>query len=801
MVTLALATCVPMGWWSAQLFGNLRADVKELLPENARSVVTLRALERRFGGFSQLSMLVESPDREANRRFSDALVARLEKHGSVRSIRNKLGAEREFFEARRFLFIDTSDLELVLERLEDAAHDARVRANPLLVELDDSGPVKLDFSDIEKKYAAKMSLATRFPDGYFESKDGTQLAILLRKHGLAFGVEANQALVADVEAAVRELGPERYHPSLRISLGGDVKNLIEEHESLLEDLVLATAIVFSFLGLVVVLYYRRFRALYLIGVPVIVGCAWTFGVSWFAIGYLNASSAFLGPIIPGNGMNFGLILLARYFEERRAGVALEPAVDAAVRFTAKATSLVAVVASIAYGSLMVTDFLGFKHFGIIGGIGMLFCWVATFVVLPSLIVWVERHSPLEAKKELSFVRPGLLASLPVRIVGSAPHLFAWSGILVAIAGLTVGALYLRDPFEKDFTKLRSTTSLTGGSAATAAKVDAIFGMYQEPQVIVAEREEDVPAIVAALEKVIAEGERAPLTEVSALATLVPRDQEAKLAVLAEIRRVLSDDLLSNLDEEQRKLAERHRPPADLAAFGPKDLPESVRADFREVDGTEGRVVLALPNIHLNLYDADEIQRVADALRRIELPDGRVVESSGNFVIYSDMVAAVAHDGPKATAYSFLGVLVLCAVAYRRARRAAVVVATLLAGMAALALWMFLGGVKVNFLNFIALPITFGIGADYAVNIYSRYLLERQALTARDAAYRAVASTGGAVALCSLTTVIGYASLLVARNGALISFGELAIIGEIVCFVAAMFFLPAWLTAWPDREGA
>ncbi len=97
------------------------------------------------------------------------------------------------------------------------------------------------------------------------------------------------------------------------------------------------------------------------------------------------------------------------------------------------------------------------------------------------------------------------------------------------------------------------------------------------------------------------------------------------------------------------------------------------------------------------------------------------------------------------------------------------------------------GLRLNMLNFIALPITFGIGVDYATNIFQRRRLE-QAHSIADV----VRTTGGAVALCSLTTIIGYSSLLVARNQALISFGVLADIGEVACLAAALFALPAVL---------
>ncbi len=100
------------------------------------------------------------------------------------------------------------------------------------------------------------------------------------------------------------------------------------------------------------------------------------------------------------------------------------------------------------------------------------------------------------------------------------------------------------------------------------------------------------------------------------------------------------------------------------------------------------------------------------------------------------------------------------------------------------------------LNFIALPITFGIGVDYATNVFQRRRLDH-ARSIGDV----IRTTGGAVGLCSLTTVIGYSSLLVARNQALISFGLLAVLGEVACLAAALLALPAVLR-WRElaREG-
>ena len=101
--------------------------------------------------------------------------------------------------------------------------------------------------------------------------------------------------------------------------------------------------------------------------------------------------------------------------------------------------------------------------------------------------------------------------------------------------------------------------------------------------------------------------------------------------------------------------------------------------------------------------------------------------------------------------------------------------------AVLYLWKF----KLNFLNFIALPVTFGIGVDYAVNIVQRDLELKDPL-------EVLRRTGGAVVLCSLTTLLGYLALARSLNYGVRSLGITAVIGEAACLLAAVMVLPAAL---------
>ncbi|MBE7453068.1 MAG: hypothetical protein HS111_30600 [Kofleriaceae bacterium] len=60
------------------------------------------------------------------------------------------------------------------------------------------------------------------------------------------------------------------------------------------------------------------------------------------------------------------------------------------------------------------------------------------------------------------------------------------------------------------------------------------------------------------------------------------------------------------------------------------------------------------------------------------------------------------------------------------------------------------------------------------------------------------SAGASVFVCSLTTMIGYGSLLVSENLAIRSFGIASLIGEVACVTSALIVVPA-LTLF--RNGA
>jgi uncharacterized protein len=139
-----------------------------------------------------------------------------------------------------------------------------------------------------------------------------------------------------------------------------------------------------------------------------------------------------------------------------------------------------------------------------------------------------------------------------------------------------------------------------------------------------------------------------------------------------------------------------------------------------------------------------------------------------------------------------------AFAFFRGKRGVLATSLVLGALAMGIVWMGalfdLLGLKINFLNFIAVPITFGIGVDYAINLVHRWRQQD-----RGRVEELVRETGGAVVLCSLTTTLGYLALLRSVNPAVRSFGLAAVIGEAACLSAVVVVLPAILTIIERRD--
>ena len=793
-LVLALAALAFAGgtFFSTKLYSNLRSGFEELLPDTAPSVVAARTVARRLRNVTHLSIIFQGTDGDALDRLADDLALRLRRLPAeiVDSVEYRTDAQEAFL--RRFggLYLSVHDIDLIQERIDRRiAWEKRRRIQEtmdILGEGVDAGPPPpLDFGDIEKKYGEVSGALSQFRKGYFQTPDGKLLVMLVRPPESATGLEANQRVLDAVKREVEALQPTRYDPTIRVGYDGEVATLVEEQAALVSDLASSTAVTVVLVFAVMWIYFRRWTALLSIFGALSVGVALTFGLSWFLIGYLNANTAFLGSIVVGNGINVSIIFAARFLEERRRGAAMQQAIGTAWSGTLAATFVASFGAGLAYLSLAVTDFRGFSQFGLIGGLGMALCWLTAYLVLPPLLAVLDQRSqrpPGHGRRSLV----GAFVSWINTRYGLAVRVGSVLAVLAALAGILS---YRGNVIEYDLENLRATKSAKSGAAYWGKRVDEVFRAYLTPIVIAAETPADLDRAVAKLnEKRGALRAADPLREVRTLRSAVPapEEQRAKLPRLRRLRDTLSDSRLEALDPETRRKALDLRPSQELRQVTLDDLPETVRLPLVERDGTVGRIALAFP-AKVGWLSPGEMQRMTGLIRESIRESGARAQAVGQSLLFVDIADAIMRDGPIATGLAFGAVVLLVVMTLRRFRPCLQVLGSLLLGVAWLigvAAW---GRVKLNFLNFVVLPITFGIGVDYAVNVVLRWRME-----GRGSLSRVLRETGGAVALCSLTTIIGYSSLMVADNRALRGFGLMASLGEVACASAALVALPAWL---------
>jgi len=769
---------------------TVKSDLSYLLPESTPSVRQLRALEKRARIAATFMLGVESTDVAARARAGEALLRRIRALDAttlgIGGVTSDDGLFRRYTWDNRFLFVDLADLTAA----RDTLRDRMMKANPLYVSLDDptddrndegTGPSG-DRLDALRRKLDEAEEKARHPKPLV-SDDGQLQLIIVRATfnggDLDSGARLTTALQHQIDATIAEAGSP-----VTIGMAGDVIRGLAEQHGLVAGMTIATLLTLSAVLAALLLYFRSLAGVLALGWSLTVGALVAFAFTELTIGHLNIASAFLSSIVIGNGINFGIIYLGRYFEERRAGHPVERSLEIAKRGTMRPTAAAALAAGTAYLSLAATPFRGFRDFGIIGGMGMACCWISAYTVLPAALAVAERRGWLRVRPEPAAIG-WFERALPTR---PGPVLVA-AAILFVASALGAWRYLTHQPLESNLRNMASTNAELDRGVALMDKFDRTFGhgISGGFALAVNRRDEVAPLVrkLGAADEGKPERQRL-FSRVTTLDDRLPADQPDKLEILDELRRLIDRQLRhpDTLSDADRTSLQESRPPNNLRALGDADVPLELAWPYVERDGTRGRIVLANTGLGIDSWDTGDLRRFAAAVRGLGL--GPDVLVGGSAFVFTDMLDAMERDGPRATAIAALGAIVVV-VALLGPGLAAF--ATLFCGaFGTLALVALAGlfGLKVNFLDFVALPITIGIGIDYAVNIISRARTEPDTPQGRVESAR----TASAVALCSYTTVVGYGSLWFSSNKGIRSFGFAAMLGELTCLSAALLIAPA-----------
>jgi uncharacterized protein len=148
-------------------------------------------------------------------------------------------------------------------------------------------------------------------------------------------------------------------------------------------------IIFVFLGLFLLFKFNIIKALLAI-IPMGLIIGWSSGFMYIAGIQYTPLTATLGTLIMGIGVEFTILLMMRYYEERGKGVSPVAAMTTAIAKIGKAIIASGLTVIGGFGSLLIAkDFLILRDFGIVTMVDVFFALVSTLFVLPSLIVLVD----------------------------------------------------------------------------------------------------------------------------------------------------------------------------------------------------------------------------------------------------------------------------------------------------------------------------------------------------------------------------------------------------------------------------
>ena len=812
-LAVALALTAVLGWLGSGL--EIRTNLRDLFPQDTPHVIRALEAKRKFPGSSMVLVVVTSPQREANISFLTALRDKLSGSEDIDSIELKHGMK--FFRKNALLFLDRDDLLAVDRKLDRAIKKAVAKdlgpfgedevggieeaddfdddpfdsldeepedsleeggdtrpAEPEAGE-DDASFELLDEGEVARKYGVS-SLSE-----YFTNPDGTVMGMKIYPSFGPASVKRSEGLLHRLQQYAEDLDPLQFHPEMKWALEGDYHRKIEEIGVIHTDLARASAFALAVILVLVILFFGSLRAVVFVFVPLLSGIAWTMGVAWLAVGYLNLITAFIFALMFGLGVDFAVHATARYFEERRKGLEVADAVVEGLMHLGRPMLSAAATTTVTFLSLLLFDFRGFSHFGLIAGLGVPLCLLVVYLYLPCVVVLADkvvREKPPRAR--------------PLRQVGSA--LFGSrlrSGIVIAccFGCAAVAAPFVLDVrFEHDMANVMTRRAEQKRDEVVDRWRAEVESRSASPILLLTDSLEETKRVQDYLIRYQAHFARLQTT--SSIFKFIPEDQEEKLKIVRQMKHRL-DRKMGALEGEDLKGAEKVQEFLEPEAFGVSDLPDWVKQRFTDSDGELGHFVLLFARGYKsNAWTVGEILEQMDTIT----VDGKTYYTSASYYILRDAYDIIHDEGPLAVALAGFAVLLFLIIDLRRLRDVLAAIIPLALGLFCLVGAMGFMGTKLNMFNMVVLPTVLGIGIDTSI-----HLLHRLRQGGRASVGLAANATGSAAGMSAATTAAGFGSFALASNPGLVSIGTLAPLGITLCFLASVLLTCALGYLWTGEK--
>jgi hopanoid biosynthesis associated RND transporter like protein HpnN len=633
---------------------------------------------------------------------------------------------------------------------------------------------------------------------------------------------ANSTAIARLREIVRQI--QFQHPRVWIGLTG--MPVIEYDEMAASQFDMLWTSVASMV-VVLLLYlaaYGGLRHAMLVNGLLLLGTAYSFGFVTITVGHLNILSAAFSAVLIGLGIDFAIHYVASYLNLRRHGCDEETALLRMAVEVGPGVVTGGVTTAAAFFMAAMTDFIGIRELGLVAGGGILLCVLSTVVVLPPLILLVDRRWPLVKL-------PGILpASRWFQFPIHSPRLTMAVALGIAVV-VTAGSVNLRydhnllnlqprhvesaDIERQLFTRLddsvwfavsvcTSRDEVQARKAAFAqlplvAKTEEIAALLPDPSPAHTAR---LAALCRQLATLPAHSPRAAAIDPARLQQEITRAQELlaretpyetpATVQLAQFKSALAaipaDQVAARLAQGQAALVSAIggqlaplRAIADPQPPRLEDLPPELTDRFVGKNRTYLLKVFARGNI----WNMEQLEKFVHA---VESVDPRVTgHPVQTYYASRHMQSSYLWAG----VYALGAVLVLLWIDFRSLAHSLLAMVPLAIGFATMCGCLGWLDIPFNAANMIVLPLILGIGVDHGVHLVHLWRQQRGRFALGDA-------TTVAVLLTAATTTASFGALILARHQGLQSLGQTLTLGVTTCLAASIAFFPA-LLAWLTRN--
>lgn len=661
--------------------------------------------------------------------------------------------------------------------------------------------------------------------GYMVSKNGDLLFIMIVPNDDETSFTGYKDAVEQARQFIAETRKD--FPGVTVGLTGEDVISSDEMVTTQSDVETASKIALAGVALLFIIAYQGVVKPLLAVFCLLLGLSWTMGFTTLTIGHLNILSVVFTTILIGLGIDFGIHILERFKEERQKGKEILPALQKTLQGTGKGNFAGAITTAIAFGAMVLTDFIGIVELGWIAGWGILFCMVAMLLVLPALITLEEKW------RKPSYVKTN---SKITTQKGWIDKLFDHYYLIIAVCTFLVliASLALKDlRFDYNLLNLQAKGTeavqyemkileSAGRSAWSAAILADSFKEIQEKErqlkaLPTVARVESISAVIPDKQKEKAQIVRENLAPLLRNMEVEPEDVDfswkamdkslkkiqfklqgrkgddldpVKVAgdrvrsFMAQSKKVdsgLAEKRLSHFSEllfaDYRDLMEELKANSEAKLVRLKEIPETLRKRYISQKGNF--VAHIFPSV--DVWDLDERQKYLTDLRSVDQ------NVTGTAVHMFESTRLMTEGYINGGLYAMTAIIIYVFFLFRNMRTVFFVLLPVLVG----SIWtvgvMELIGLKLNMANLVILPLILGIGVVNGIHITHRYREEEDKQSSILGK-----STGLAVLLSSLTTMIGFGSMMVANHYGVYSLGLVLTLGVFNCLVASVTFLPALL---------